>query len=119
MGMLTHVHFCLSALLLFALLYLFARHTADYDFRKVILVTILITVAVKASQYALAPYLGAAIAVPLAALVVWALRRFCWVTLKQAVVITLLFAVGQLAMALLWDVWMLEASPPQATGQPP
>lgn len=92
-----------NALVLCGLLYLFARDYADYEFHKVAIVAAVISVGVKLLQWTLAPYLEAWVALPMAAFIIYMLMKFCWVTLKQAVLILVLFTTCHVLVALALD----------------
>lgn len=99
-----------NALVLCALLYLFARDTADYEFQKVAIVAACILVGNKVLQWTLAPYLDAFVALPMAAFTLFMLVRFCWVTVRQAVLILILFALCQGLIALARDALVAWAA---------
>lgn len=117
----------LKALVLCGLLYLFARHEADFEFRKVALVTCGITLGDFALEAFVTPSLAfymptiAAAAVTFLFAIVFVafmVVRFCWVRLWKGVVITILFMafnVG-LSMAAAYAVARINQSVEAAGG---
>lgn len=117
----------LKALVLCGLLYLFARHEADFEFRKVALVTCGITLGDFALEAFLTPSLAfymptiAAAAVTFLFAIVFVtfmVVRFCWVRLWKGLVVTILFMafnVG-LSMAAAYAVARINQSVEAAGG---
>lgn len=89
----------LQALILCGLLYLIARHEADFEFAKVAMVVAGITLGNFIIELTLIPRIG--VFTPLAeiAFVVFMITKFCWVRWWKAVIVSVLFIAVQLGMA--------------------
>jgi hypothetical protein len=99
----------LKALVLCGILYLIARHEADFEFRKVALVTCGITLGIFALDAFLTPslayylpYLVAAALTFLVAIifVTFMVVRFCWVPLWKGIVVTIIFLVFNVGLSI-------------------
>lgn len=87
----------LDPLVLLLLMWLFARHDADFSYLKVLLITF--CVAIIASFLAsFHPIIGSASYV---VLIPFALHRFCYISLKQAFIITGIFMAWQIIWHLM------------------
>jgi len=93
-----------NPVILCVLLYLVARHNAEYDFGTVFFVSLGITIAGWFFVAFVGPIIGLVGQLVLAG---YLLVRFCYVTLKQAVIVLAAFLACQVALlfaaaALLW-----------------
>ena len=73
------------------LLYLMARHEADYSFTKVAMVTAGITLGNLLMEVFLMHYIGWLTIIPIAGFVIFMLMQFCWIPFKKAVLVTVPF----------------------------
>lgn len=110
----------LRALVLCGILFLVARHEADFAFSKVVLVTCGITLGSFAMEALLAPALAeympllAVAAVTFlveAAFVTFMMVRFCWVRLWKGIAITLLFMGLRVGLNLAGAIVMAKINP--------
>ena len=87
-----------SAGLLCLIMYIVARHEADYSLPKVIL----ISVGLAACNLVLSLTIGALLALPiLVGLTVWALHQFCYLRWGMASIITGIYIVCQIVVGIL------------------
>ena len=91
---------CIKALALVGILYLVARHEADFSFQTVAMVTAGLMAASVVLDALLTPYIGLFTAVPIVLLVVMAVHRFCWVPWQKAILVALLFGLFNALVAL-------------------
>jgi hypothetical protein len=89
-----------QALLTCLVLYVAARHEADYDFQKVLVVTAGLAVVNVVLDYALKPQIGLFYIIPCLAITVWVFHDACWLPWPRAFLCTFLLA-GLNAMAAL------------------
>lgn len=99
----------LKALVLCGILFFIARHEADFEFRKLVLVTCGITLGNFALEAFLAPALAefmpflasTAVTFLLAiAFVTFMLVRFCWVRLWKGIVVTIIFMAFSVGLSM-------------------
>lgn len=89
-----------KAAVLCLLLYLFARGEADFNFRKVSMVTAGLTLGSLLLEGLLKDHLGVFVLLPIVILTVLILMQFCWVTWWQALLVALPFVGVSLGMSL-------------------
>jgi len=82
---------------LMAILWLVARHNADFEFSTVFFVTLGLTLA----TFLIALAIGIFAVIPLFGLCVWALMKFCYTTLGQALIATTIFVAYKIGYGLL------------------
>ncbi len=83
----------LDPAILCLLLYLFARHNAEFDFLRVFFITLGIGVGGAVIFMALAPSIGLLSLIPVFLLALFLLMKFCYVSLKQGVIILSVFVI--------------------------
>jgi hypothetical protein len=83
--------FLFRALVLCGALYLVAKDEADFEFRKVALVTAGITIGTTLIDILLDPYVGLFTFLFDAAFMTWMVCKFCWAPVKKAALVTVLF----------------------------
>lgn len=94
----------LDPLILLLFMWLLARHEADFSYLKLLLITLCIALIANGLGM-LNPWLGL---ISYIILIPLALHRFCYITLKSAVLITALFIVWQVAWHLITDSISLD-----------
>ena len=82
------------------LLYLVARHEADYSFTKVAMVTAGITLGNLLMEVFLRHYIGWLTIIPIAGFVIFMLMQFCWLSFKKAVLVTVPFLAVCILLAM-------------------
>ncbi|HEY8240817.1 MAG TPA: hypothetical protein VIH35_05185 [Kiritimatiellia bacterium] len=96
-------HAFLQAFLLCGLIYAFARHEGDYNFQKVAIVTAGMIAWEGILFMTLPENLLPFAVVPVALVLAWMLMKFCWLSLKKAILVTVLFGVGTLLIQVAWS----------------
>jgi hypothetical protein len=86
----------LSALILMGALYVVAKHDAEIDFPRMALVSLGITIVALLSSP-----LGIFALPVIAVATAWILVRFCYVSWNQASIVTAIYLVTQIGLALL------------------
>jgi hypothetical protein len=89
----------LQAFILCGLLYLIARHEADFDFAKVAMVVAGITFGNFFIELSLLPRIGLFTILVEIAFVVFMTTKFCWLRWWKAVIVSVLFVAAQVGMA--------------------
>lgn len=82
-----------KAFLLLLLIYIVAREEADFDFQKVAMVTAALALGAVVLNAFLAPYIGALTLIPIAALAVFMVMKFCWVRFWRSLLIVIPFLI--------------------------
>ena len=85
-----------NPVILCVLLYLVARHNAEYDFGTVFFVSLGVTISGFFAVALVGPILGGIVQLALAG---YLLVRFCYVTLKQTIIVLIAFVACQLVLA--------------------
>lgn len=83
----------IKAFLLLILLYIVARDEADFEFRKVVMVTAAITLGGVIIEATLTRHIGLWTLVPVAALIVFMIMKFCWVGFWRALLVAVPFLI--------------------------
>ena len=104
-----------KALILCGLLYAFARHEADFDYQKVLMVTAGIVLGATLIEGFLGPWIKWFTCIPVLALMVALLMKFCWVSLGKAILVAAIFTT--LNTGLNVGAAMLSASMAKGTGR--
>lgn len=90
-GMLFEVF--VKAFLLLLLIYIVARDEADFDFRKITMVTAALTLGAVVLDAVLTRFIGAFTLIPIAALAAFMVMKFCWVRFGRSLLIVIPFLV--------------------------
>lgn len=90
----------LEAGVLCFLLFLVARHEADYSFAKVAMVTAGITTGSLLIEGLLSEKLGPWTVVPVVGFVIFMLMTFCWVSFGRSLLVVVLFGCVHVALAM-------------------
>lgn len=80
-----------KALVLCLILYLVARHEADYSFHKVAMVTAAIGLGTLLIDVLCRPHIGWFALLPVVAFVMFMLMKFCWISFLKAALVTVIF----------------------------
>lgn len=83
----------LKAFLLFILLYVVARDEADFDFRKVTMVTTSILLGTVILDSVLTRFIGLFTLIPIGAFIVFMVMQFCWVRFGRSLLVAIPFLV--------------------------
>jgi hypothetical protein len=83
----------IKAFLLCILIYIVAREEADYDFRKVLMVTAGVLFGAVILDATLTRYIGLLTLLPIAVLVVFMVMQFCWLRFWQALLVAVPFII--------------------------
>jgi len=83
----------LQALLLMGLLFLFARHEADFEYSTVLLVMCGIIAGNFLIFISGLEYFGLFVVIPIFAFTCWMIAQFCWVPWRKALLITFLYFI--------------------------
>jgi len=83
----------INAFLLLILLYIVARDEADFEFRKVMMVTAGIVLGTVILDGVLTRYIGAFALIPIIAFVVFMVMKFCWVRFWRSLLIVIPFLI--------------------------
>ena len=83
----------IKAFLLCILLYIVASEEADYDFRKVTMVTAGIVLGTVIIDAVLTRFIGMLALLPILAFIVFMVMQFCWVRLGKALLIAVPFLI--------------------------
>ena len=83
----------IKAFLLCILIYIVAREEADYEFRKVTMVTAGIILGAVILDAALTRYIGLLTLLPIAVFVVFMVMQFCWLRFWQALLVAIPFLI--------------------------
>lgn len=89
----------IKAFVLCALLYLVARHEADFQFAKVAIVTAGITLGSFFIEVLLVDRIGLWTVFPIIAFILFMIVKFCWVSFWKGLVVTVLFMTFNIALA--------------------
>jgi hypothetical protein len=81
----------IKAFLLLILLYIVARDEADFEFRKVTMVTAGLTLGAVILDAFLTRYIGMLTIIPIAALAVFMVMKFCWVRFWRSLLVVIPF----------------------------
>ena len=90
----------LKAIVLSLLLYAIARHEADYSFQTTAIVVAALTLGGLLLEAFLKSWIGPFSALPVLALVIVVVKRFCWVPLPKAILVGVLFSIFSFLLAL-------------------
>jgi hypothetical protein len=90
----------IKAAVLCFLLYIVARHEADFSFQKVAMVVAGITLAAVLLDAILKPYIGYFSAIPIAVASAALIVRFCWVNWPKAILVTAIFLAINIGLGL-------------------
>lgn len=90
----------LEAFVLCIILYLVAKHEADYSFAKVAMVTGAVTAGSAIIEALAGEKLGPFTAIPVLAFIAFMLMTFCWITLKKSILVVLLFCTFHLLVGM-------------------
>ena len=96
MGLTVAMH----ALIIMGLLWLFARHEADFEYSTVFLVVVGIILGGFLIVMSLTKYLGIFVVIPIFLYVCFLLVKFCWVPWPKGLLITFLFFVVSAAIQI-------------------
>ncbi|MFA7159397.1 MAG: hypothetical protein WC299_08855 [Kiritimatiellia bacterium] len=80
-----------KAFLLLMLIYIVARDEADFDFRKITMVTAALTLGAVVLDAVLTQFIGAFTLIPIAALAAFMVMKFCWVRFWRSLLIVIPF----------------------------
>jgi len=83
----------IKAFLLLILLYIVARDEADFDFRKVTMVTAAIVLGAVILDAVLTRFIGVFTLIPIAAFIVFMIMQFCWVRFWRSLLVAIPFLV--------------------------
>lgn len=103
-----------QALILCLVLYIVARHEADYSFPKVAMVTAGITVGTLLVETLAKPYLGVWTFIPSIGFIAFMLMTFCWTTLGKSLVVVALFVLVHMGFAFGIAAFQAKYMPPDA-----
>ena len=91
----------LNAAALCVIVYLVTRGTAEIDFVTMVIIALAISVAgFFLGRLAGDPYVATALTIPLMLLLTFLLMKYCYTTLKQAIISSVLFFVWQFALSM-------------------
>jgi len=90
----------LEAGVLCLLLYLVARHEADYSFQKVAMVTAGITVGSLLLEGLLSEHIGNFTVLPVLGFVIVMLMTFCWVSFSKSIIVVVVFCCFHVGLAM-------------------
>jgi len=82
-----------KAFLLLILLYIVAREEADFDFRKLTMVTAAIVLGAVILDAALTRFIGLLTLIPILALIVFMVMKFCWVRFWRSLLVGIPFLI--------------------------
>lgn len=85
------VEILFKALILAAILYIVARHEADFEFSKVAMVVAGITLGTFLIDALLTPKIGLFSVIPSIAFVTYMVVKFCWVRVWKGLIVTIIF----------------------------
>ena len=85
------VEIAAKALVLCLILFLVARHEADYSFLKVAMITAAIGLGTMLIDVLCRPHIGWFALLPVIAFVMFILMKFCWISLTKAAIVTVIF----------------------------
>ena len=88
-----------KAFVLCGLLYLIAKHEADYGFQKVAMVTAGLALGSVLIDATVAPHLGPWTAIVHVAFIAFMLMSFCWISLGKTLIVVVLFSGVHFAIA--------------------
>jgi hypothetical protein len=88
----------LSILVLWLILYIVAKHNAVLDFRSIVFVSIGLGVGSFLIHLFLFPIISYFALIPIALFSIWVLMRYCYLTLKQASIVLVLYIIADVLL---------------------
>ncbi len=94
----------LNPLVLCILVWIVARSTADIDFGKMFFIAVGVGLVGAALNVAVGGYLALLTVIPVAALLVFLLMKYCGLTLQQALIVTGLYFAYQILFVVAFEM---------------
>ena len=89
-----------QAFILCTILYVVARHEADYSFSKVAMVSAGITLGSTVIEALVTKYLGPFTILPVLAFVAFMIMTFCWTSLRKSILVVVIYSLAHVAFAV-------------------
>jgi len=106
----------IKAFLLMILVYIVARDEADYDFRKMAMVTAGVTLGCVIIEGVLISRIGLFVLLPMAALIVFMVMQFCWVRFWRSLLIAVPFLILNMMISTATSTFNLGADKAMSRG---